>query len=402
MGDKGQIYEKGWDGEYHPAEGFTGPKEGEVKRGVLTGEPVPARDSFGNQKRASDGTPLFESAGRGGGGEAMLAGLVAAVVVVAVVIAFVIIAAALVAIVALIVWWSRGLARSIRRDRATGVHMSSRTLAWAVSGGVAALLVAAVGVSQYRPPSRPPAVAGVSAASRQPAGTPSVTSSRAPAADVTKGTAVPLPDLPSVAAVQNAISVYDGGSALTFSKLQAWGPDATSQLRVCATYSGGPSGKTTKGFGMGPDGKLGWLAPNIFYSTPGQTWSQCAPYGSYAGAAAKLTGAPAADVTKGTAVPLPDLPSVAAVQNAISVYDGGSALTFSKLQAWGPDATSQLRVCATYSGGPSGKTTKGFGMGPDGKLGWLAPNIFYSTPGQTWSQCAPYGSYAGAAAKLPK
>ncbi len=153
MGDKGQVYKKGWDGEYRRAEGLFGPKEADVKIGLLSGEPVPATDFLGNQKRASDGAPLYESAGGSGGGEGALVALIALVVVAAVVVALVVVTAVVIAIVAVIAWWARGLYRSIRRDREAGVIASGSTLAWAGLGTVtaAALLFAA---AQYKPPAR--------------------------------------------------------------------------------------------------------------------------------------------------------------------------------------------------------------------------------------------------------
>ncbi len=83
VGDKGQVYQRGWDGEYRPAEGLLGPKEGEARTGLLSGEPVPSRDLLGNQRTAADGSPLYERADRGGAEAAGEAGGVAILAVLA-------------------------------------------------------------------------------------------------------------------------------------------------------------------------------------------------------------------------------------------------------------------------------------------------------------------------------
>jgi hypothetical protein len=84
VGDDAPRYKRGWDGEYRQDEGLFGPAKGELKRGTLTGEPVPALDMFGNQVRAADGTPLYQGASTvaGGGlvGLAILAMLLVAAV----------------------------------------------------------------------------------------------------------------------------------------------------------------------------------------------------------------------------------------------------------------------------------------------------------------------------------
>ncbi len=87
MGDKGQVHRKGWDGEYRPVEGLLGPKEGEAKTGLWSGEPVPSRDLLGNQRTAADGSPLYERADHRGAeaaGEAGGAALVAILALIAV------------------------------------------------------------------------------------------------------------------------------------------------------------------------------------------------------------------------------------------------------------------------------------------------------------------------------
>ena len=227
MGDKGQIYEKGWDGEYHPAEGFFGPKEGEPKIGMLSGEPVPARDFLGNQKHASDGAPLYESSGSGGG-EGALVGLIAIVVVIAVVIALIVVAAVAIAVLAAVGWWARGLYRSIRRDRATGALVSGTTLAWAGSG-IAVAAVIAVGVSQYRPPtqSTAPGIAAV------PAG-PAVANEDGQGGQGDPGAAPGAPGESTAPAVQ----------AATFAK--RWGAVTVVLADGSVLVVGGTSGKDSK------------------------------------------------------------------------------------------------------------------------------------------------------------
>jgi hypothetical protein len=76
MGDEDpKLYKKGWDGQYRPDFGLFGERHAgepfgpQVKTGLLTGEPVPARDFLGNQKKASDGTPLYETTSGGLGGD---------------------------------------------------------------------------------------------------------------------------------------------------------------------------------------------------------------------------------------------------------------------------------------------------------------------------------------------
>ena len=61
MPEPGSKYVKGLDGEYRPQEGLLGSAQGQVKRSMLTGDPVPARDWMGNQRVAADGTPLYEA-----------------------------------------------------------------------------------------------------------------------------------------------------------------------------------------------------------------------------------------------------------------------------------------------------------------------------------------------------
>jgi hypothetical protein len=76
VGDKGPVYQKGWDGEYRPVEGLLGPKQAEVKRDWLTGDPKPATDFLGNQRRTADGSPLYEASSSAEGAAADIAGLV--------------------------------------------------------------------------------------------------------------------------------------------------------------------------------------------------------------------------------------------------------------------------------------------------------------------------------------
>jgi hypothetical protein len=153
VGDKGQIYKKGWDGEYRPEEGLLGPKEGEVKKGLLSGEPVPARDFLGNQKHAADGTPLYEAAGGDGGlsGEALIGVLILGALIVAAIIAIAIAIAVVVVVGAVLAWWARGLFRSIKRDRAAGVTLSTMTLGWLVPGVIGAILIGVVAVNLQIP-----------------------------------------------------------------------------------------------------------------------------------------------------------------------------------------------------------------------------------------------------------
>jgi hypothetical protein len=80
---KGTVHEKGWDGQYHPVEGLLGPKEGEIKHSLWTGERAPARDFLGDQKRAADGSPLYEAAD-GPAPEDALAGAMAGGVILAI------------------------------------------------------------------------------------------------------------------------------------------------------------------------------------------------------------------------------------------------------------------------------------------------------------------------------
>ena len=74
--DKPTLYEKDWTGQYRPARNWLGqerhagePLGPQVKRSVLTGEPVPAHGLLGTQKRAADGTPLYEATKSGLGGD---------------------------------------------------------------------------------------------------------------------------------------------------------------------------------------------------------------------------------------------------------------------------------------------------------------------------------------------
>ncbi len=139
MGNKGQVYEKGWDGEYRPKEGLFGPKEAEVKTGLLSGEPEPVRDWAGNQVHASDGSPLFK-AGGASFEDAAAEGIAGFVIMV--VLALVALGAWLFAKVVRW-WWPRALAAT-RRDIAVGrVSLDSVGL-WLPATGFVALIIGSI------------------------------------------------------------------------------------------------------------------------------------------------------------------------------------------------------------------------------------------------------------------
>lgn len=144
MGDDSpKLYKKGWDGEYRPDVGLLGERHAsdpfgpQVKTSLLTGEPVPARDFLGNQKKASDGSPLYEttsggtlSGGRGGSlTDAAATGIV--MVVIAIVVAA---AVAGVAVAKVVVERFVASAKTDARDRRVSLATAGYGLAivWAV------------------------------------------------------------------------------------------------------------------------------------------------------------------------------------------------------------------------------------------------------------------------------
>jgi hypothetical protein len=127
--DKGIVHEKGWDGEYRPAEDFFGPKEANVKRGVITGERVPAKDWLGNQKHSADGRPLYEAE------PDTSPALFAALLAIAAVIALAVIAMLAWIFAKAIGWWWPRVRRSIEKD------VADRRLSWTTLGFAAPLLI---------------------------------------------------------------------------------------------------------------------------------------------------------------------------------------------------------------------------------------------------------------------
>ena len=120
LGDKGQVHERGWDGEYRPVEGFLGPKEAEPQRSLLTGDPVPATDLFGNQKHSADGAPLYKAQEHST--EDALAGAAGVAI-------FAIVVAALAAAAAFLGWAAGEFTSSAKSDLAEK-RVSLRTVAF--------------------------------------------------------------------------------------------------------------------------------------------------------------------------------------------------------------------------------------------------------------------------------
>ena len=146
MSDKGQVYKKGWDGEYRPAEGLFGNPEANVKRGLLSGEPVAAKDWLGNQKRAADGNPLYESTpDRGAEAAGGLIGL-------AIILALAVAAAAAWLFAKVVGWWWPRTSASVRRDYAQlRVSLGSVGLCLPAVAGVVLLLGSSLGLSNTSP-----------------------------------------------------------------------------------------------------------------------------------------------------------------------------------------------------------------------------------------------------------
>ena len=270
--DKGQVHEKDWTGEYRPKEGPFGPRLAHPKRSVLTGEPVPARDWLGNQKKASDGSPLYEAADGDGGGEAAAAMGILALVLVALLAVW----AFVTMTVSLVIWWLPRLSSSIRAD------IQLRRLSWTTLGwaspiiAVSVLLMLNVASTPHPSPTSPAFVPGpqsapagvVPAASSVSVAYPQVTSQPTP-----EPTAVVL--LPTAAWVRSQIpAMWDGwvsGSprprVLSIGTLHAHvhppsGQGDTAQVDVCASL------KTTAGssvmiFGWSQQSPGVWVHPMV-------------------------------------------------------------------------------------------------------------------------------------------
>jgi hypothetical protein len=141
----GGVHEKGWDGTYRPKERLFGQ---ETDRGLLgpnikksiSGD-VEARDVFGQQKKSSDGSPLYVPKGSSGNDAfddaavALGGGIL--------VVALVAIAAVVVGFVMAIAWWIPRLVKAVERD------VAERRLSWTTIGlGIPIILiVAALGSS---------------------------------------------------------------------------------------------------------------------------------------------------------------------------------------------------------------------------------------------------------------
>jgi hypothetical protein len=189
--DEGPIYRKGWDGEYRPVEGLLGPAKGHVKHSALTGEPVKARDFLGNEKRAADGSPLYEAAPDNSGAIGGIIGvLILAVFAVVAWIAAVIVG-----------WWWQRFYGSIKRDRI------ARRLSWTTVGWLSPAALLLVGILVQVAPSTAPdsPVAAVGAGGGSGPQQPVFLPPPAPIEPVAYPTPTPPPLLPTDKWVRAAI-----------------------------------------------------------------------------------------------------------------------------------------------------------------------------------------------------
>lgn len=190
MGDKGRIYEKGWDGEYRPKEGLLSDPTAEVRRD-LGGNPVPAKDWLGNEVKAADGTRLYE-AQRPAVSDDAVGGLIGVVLL----ISLAVVAALAWVAYRLVGWWFVRFRASASRDLDEG-RLSWTTIGWvAPVVGLGVVLVASTTGSGGR-------------------ATPGLASGAGPALQMSAAAADPMAGAPdNAAATSRPVASTDGvGSA---------------------------------------------------------------------------------------------------------------------------------------------------------------------------------------------